>query len=348
MGISIRTCALWMLLCGGTLSAQDMAFTQFYASPLLLNPAMTGLFDGKYRVSALYRNQWGAPFRRDAFKSFSAGLDVRFPIKRRRDFFAGGLVFYSDRVGTGNFNTTQIALSASFHKTLDADGRHFLGGGFQAGILQRNVTYEGLSFDDQFNGIDGYSLGTNEVLPTNSLARGDMAAGLYWQVATENNNAFYLGAAVHHLNRPDVSFVDAEGAPTNRLFLKTSVQLGASLPFGEKNNRHVFLPRIVALWQGPHLALNAGTNVRIGLTEYENVALHLGTWARPVRDVSKGFGLDAVVFFAGFEYKGLNMGLSYDANVADFSAPGPFRSALEFSLTFIGNYDDDMVACPTF
>jgi type IX secretion system PorP/SprF family membrane protein len=348
MGFSVRTAVLSLLLCAGRLAAQDMAFSQFYAAPLLLNPAMTGLFDGKYRVSALYRNQWNSPFRSEAFKSFSAGLDVRFPVKRRRDFFAGGLVFYSDRVGTGRFNSTQVALSLSFHKALDGRGKHFLGGGFQAGILQRNVTYEGLTFDDQFNGIDGYTLGSNETLPTNSLARGDMAAGLYWQVALGKQNAFYMGAAVHHLNRPDVSFVDTEGAPTNRLFLKTSFQVGASLPFGEGRNRHFFLPRLVALWQGPHLALNAGANVRLGLTDQDNVALHLGAWARPVRDVSNGFGLDAVVLFGGFEYKGLNFGLSYDANIADIAAPGPMRSALELSLTFIGNYEDDMVACPTF
>ena len=348
MGKNLRLCALLLCLLGGRLAAQDLALSQFYAAPLLLNPAMTGLFDGKYRVSCSYRNQWNSPFRRESFKSFTAGLDVRFPLKRRRDYFAGGLVFYSDRVGSGSFNSTQVALSLSFHKTLDAKGKHFIGGGFQAGMLQRNVTYDGLTFDDQFNGIDGYTLGTNEALPTNSLARGDMAAGLYWQVDLGKQNAFYLGAAAHHLNSPDVSFTDVEGAPLNRLFIKTSFQMGASLPFGRRNNRHVFLPRIVALWQGPHLALNAGTNVRLGLTEYDNVALHLGAWARPVRDAAKGFSLDALVFFAGLEYKGLNLGLSYDANLTDFSATGPFRSALEVSVVFIGNYDDDLVACPTF
>ena len=38
--------------------AQDRHFSQFYSSPLTLNPALTGAFDGKYRVGTNYRDQW--------------------------------------------------------------------------------------------------------------------------------------------------------------------------------------------------------------------------------------------------------------------------------------------------
>ena len=39
------------------LSAQDTHFSQFYASPLNLNPALTGVNDGTYRIAGIYRNQ---------------------------------------------------------------------------------------------------------------------------------------------------------------------------------------------------------------------------------------------------------------------------------------------------
>ena len=39
-------------------SAQDPNFSQFFASPLTLNPALTGKFDGVYRIAGNYRNQW--------------------------------------------------------------------------------------------------------------------------------------------------------------------------------------------------------------------------------------------------------------------------------------------------
>ncbi|HNA97235.1 MAG TPA: type IX secretion system membrane protein PorP/SprF, partial [Chitinophagaceae bacterium] len=39
-------------------NAQDPNFSQFFASPLTLNPALTGKFDGTFRVAGNFRNQW--------------------------------------------------------------------------------------------------------------------------------------------------------------------------------------------------------------------------------------------------------------------------------------------------
>jgi hypothetical protein len=37
----------------------DPHFSQYYVYPAWVNPALTGIFDGSYRVSGIYRNQWG-------------------------------------------------------------------------------------------------------------------------------------------------------------------------------------------------------------------------------------------------------------------------------------------------
>jgi len=42
----------------GVTKAQDPEFSQFFASPLTLNPALTGKFSGSLRVAGNYRNQW--------------------------------------------------------------------------------------------------------------------------------------------------------------------------------------------------------------------------------------------------------------------------------------------------
>jgi hypothetical protein len=39
--------------------AQDPHFSQYYVYPSWMNPALTGVFDGDYRVSAIHRRQWG-------------------------------------------------------------------------------------------------------------------------------------------------------------------------------------------------------------------------------------------------------------------------------------------------
>ena len=38
--------------------AQDPHFSQFFSSPLTINPAFTGKFNGSFRVTGNYRNQW--------------------------------------------------------------------------------------------------------------------------------------------------------------------------------------------------------------------------------------------------------------------------------------------------
>ena len=39
---------------------QDPHFSQFFSSPLTLNPALTGKFDGVFRAAGNYRDQWPA------------------------------------------------------------------------------------------------------------------------------------------------------------------------------------------------------------------------------------------------------------------------------------------------
>ena len=40
--------------------AQDIHFSQFFASPVLVNPANTGNFNGVARLGLNYRDQWGS------------------------------------------------------------------------------------------------------------------------------------------------------------------------------------------------------------------------------------------------------------------------------------------------
>jgi hypothetical protein len=67
---------LTLLLLSAETSAQDPHFSQFFVSPLALNPAFAGKFDGSYRFSGNFKKQW--PLINNAFTSAAAALD--FPI----------------------------------------------------------------------------------------------------------------------------------------------------------------------------------------------------------------------------------------------------------------------------
>ena len=323
--------------------SQDKHFTQFYAAPLTLNPALSGNFEGKYRVGMNYRDQWRRILD-NPIKTFALGADLRFdaPGKSVYDDAVGlGILFFNDKVSVLDFNTTQIALSLAYHKSLGTDNRQFLSLGIQGGLTQRGVNYESLNFHDEFDG-NGYTGNTQEDLPENNISFPDYNVGLNYTARFGQEGAIFAGAALHHFLQPVISF-NGNKAEGDKLYMKISGQLSANIPL----NRQVsFLPRVLVAVQGPHMELNAGANFRTEFGKYGSTALHLGGWARPVRN-SDGFGLDAVVALAGIEFNNVLVGLSYDLNLKALSA-NQRQGAFELSIAYLGNYDSDEILCPKF
>jgi len=76
----IPALALTLFLGLPAAKAQDPGFSQFFASPLTLNPALTGKFNGIVRVAGNYRNQW--PSINNAFITSTISVDA--PIMTNR------------------------------------------------------------------------------------------------------------------------------------------------------------------------------------------------------------------------------------------------------------------------
>lgn len=329
-----------------TLSAQDQHFTQFYASPQMLNPGLTGAFEGRYSVSTIYRDQWRKTLD-EPIRTFAVAGDLRFdpPGKRTTDDAIGlGLMFFTDKVNVVDFSTTQIALALAYHKSLDVDGRQFLSLGLQGGLTQRNVNYASLNFQDEFNGTTGYTLPTGEVLPENNFAYPDLNVGLNYSARFGRSGGLFAGVAMHHILQPEVSFY-GQGVEGEKLYRKISGQLSANIPMGA--SRTSFLPRVLFATQGPHAQINAGANFRTAVGKYGSSALHLGTWVRPVRNVGGNFGLDAVVALIGFEVSNVVFGISYDINPRALGY-GQRQGAFEISIAYLGEYENEEILCPKF
>lgn len=117
--------------------AQDPHFTQFFASPLTLNPANTGLFSGIGRIAANYRSQWGSIATPFVTGTVSADFQLLPGIIPANDILGvGGLLLY-DQTGGGGLKTEYAALSVAYHKALDMDGNITLGVGGQLAVVQK-------------------------------------------------------------------------------------------------------------------------------------------------------------------------------------------------------------------
>lgn len=343
--------------------AQDVHFTQFYASPLLLNPALTGGFPGQLRASAQYRDQWRGVVE-NPFTTTSASLDFRFPFANSSpmsgDAAAAGISFLNDRVRAFDYSFNKIAASGAYHKLLDKGTNQILSGGLQLAVGQRNVGYSNLTFQDELEiepasatepGRIGYTGSTREQLPQNNIAYFDLGIGVNYSYAPRGRSALYLGGAVHHVNQPDISFYSREDPQPGdslrreaRLDRRYTAHIAGAVPLASGLSLQ---PRALLQAQGQSIETVVGSNLRFQFDAFSSTALHVGVWGRGVRHVD-GFGMDAVVGLLGLEVYNILIGTSYDVGVSDFSAGARGRGALEISLAYLGNYNNDTVLCPSF
>ena len=108
--------ALFVLMFSTCAFAQDIHFSQYQASPLTLNPALTGKIKEDFRVGLIHRSQWKSV--NSAFATSSVFADINF-IKNplTLDMWGVGLVALNDEIGDSLFSNQTVAVSLSGMKT---------------------------------------------------------------------------------------------------------------------------------------------------------------------------------------------------------------------------------------
>jgi len=328
-------------------SAQDIHFSQFYLSPLNLNPAMTGVMNCNVRLVANFRNQWASVLKSHAYNTYSVSYDQKVPVGRH-DYFGIGGSFWGDKAGRSEFGQLQGKLSASYSKRMGG-GRnksHYLVVGIDGGVLQRSVDFLNLTWGTQHDGVGGHDEGlpSFENFTRDNVLVPDLAAGLLWFSVWDDNN-FYAGGAYHHLNRADISF---DEDVQDQLYSRFTVHAGGE--FGLTRNLGL-VPGLVGMVQGPSMEINTGTSLRITLhkSRFEYQALQFGAWARISNRLESGVHTDAMILSSRFDYNDFSLGFSYDVNVSALRPASNSNGAFEFALVYkICGPEKRNVYCPNF
>jgi type IX secretion system PorP/SprF family membrane protein len=348
----VISAVLILLVSSLFLQGQDPDFSQHYATPLSLNPALAGTFNGTYRVGGVYRDAWRiaspAPITTYVFNG-----EYRFKVnekKKNPDYAGAGIKFFSDRTSLIEQNTNAISALFAYHKSLSQYRKQILSFGLEVGLGQKNLNYENLFFEDQFNDVNGFEGFTEEDLQANNFAYADFSMGLNYSQEINKKNRINAGLTFAHLSTPNVSFwrrsesLDPDLVKVNNIPLLYSFQLSA------QNQLSYFIsiqPRIIAEVQGPHVQLFAGSTVRFDLGTNNKSAVHVGGFGR-LSNSSEDIGLSHLVPFAGFEVNEMLLGLSYDINTRDFSNQYQGMGVLEISITYTGEVVEDSAFCPQF
>jgi len=326
--------------------AQDIHFSQFFSSPLNLNPALTGAFNGNIRGIVNYRNQWNsfAPFN-----TFASSVDANFGSSfLKNDLMGIGVNAYSDVAGDTKYSSTQVNLTLAYIKTLgDRYHRSYLSAGFQGGYAQKSVDYLAMTFASQYDGVYyDPTLATGEALGFESKGYLDLSAGLMWYlVPREDKFSMYLGGSMYHLNEPN----QAIGSTTDQLYIRTSGHAGAQIPVGEMTS---LVPAVMVVFQGPYREYFGGTNLKFYLQgmKWSSTAISFGIWQRVVGDIEGGVKAESSVVAARLDYEKISLGLSYDVNISSLNEASKNNGGPEISLTYISSLPQKArkIPCPKF
>jgi len=201
------TCILCLLVLGWMIPptsalGQDMNYTQYFSTPLYVNPAFTGINTG-LRARFLFRDQWpAAPI---AYKSYYFSADLG---DRGLPGAGGiGLVVQSDNPGVGLINNLNAALTIGAR--IPITGFMAAQVGIKAGIMQRRVSYDDLVFTSNFDPRYGniYQSGFTDMSADKRVVPDFGAGGLIQFSSQEGNITGDMGFAVDHIFQPDVSFL---------------------------------------------------------------------------------------------------------------------------------------------
>lgn len=352
----IFTLIVLLVVLGG-IKAQDPHLSQFYAAPLQLNPALTGVFNGNYRANFLYRSQWGEVLRDEStsqFRTMTAAVDFRLPIKKNA--LGIGVEMMNDKAAESNFGTTRAGLAISYIQNIDKWGRHFLVAGLQADMIQRSFSLNGLRFGNQWNGTF-YDPTINQDDPSYLASLNqqytffDASAGLlYFMRGKNKRTTAYAGFSGQHLNMPNESL----GNGTAKLPIRYSIHSGVNFKVAKKFD---LLPKFLFQFQGKNIETLYGTDIRYIFDERDpsGNSFRFGMLYRMVGGLNannaNGINSESIALLTGINFHGLNLGIAYDINISQFT-PGTYtRGGFEVAITYVGGWEkrkSPITPCPEF
>lgn len=277
--------------------AQDIGFSQFYANPLYLNPAMAGAKIAP-SFSLTYRCQW--PALVSAYSTVSLSYDQYI------DKLHGsiGAIVLSDRQGDhGALNTNFLGVMYAFRFNLTREV--FMNIALQANLLNINLKWDldYLHFPDQIDPAQGFVNQTSAQPPeSTSKWLADFHAGIMVY-----GSGWYAGIAGQHLSRPDQGFYSEDRIP-----IKLTAHAGGMINLAPEKRRTsslglgtpIISPNFIYQYQGTFHYFNYGLYL-------DWMPFLVGVWYRNGIENS-----DAFIFLAGVQWDFFKVGYSYDVTVS--------------------------------
>ncbi len=307
-----------MILCclSFKMEAQDPIFTQYFLVPETLNPGFSGFEDASY-FGLIHRTQW---------PSLDLRVDTEYVFFNSWIEDVGGIGFsiVNQHENNTNYNHLQGNVNFAYHVELSNDW--FFRPAIEVGFGAKSFNFGNLVLADQIN-INSGTINPNSSDPLAMNANRkinfvDFTAGFVLDKKNPRNDSdLWLGAAVRHLNKPNISFVENGNVPLDIFY---SLHASYKFPYLNRNDMQLSANY---MQQGEYNRLDLGAMVKID-------KLMLGAMAvtNPAKNNSNSHLLTSINAFVGLEFEQLRFGFSYDINTTNI---GRTDGVYELSLTYL-------------
>ena len=276
--------------------AQDLQFSQFYASPLYLSPSLAGATDGA-RLIMNYRNQW--PGINTAFSTYAVSADNFFS-----QLNSGiGFLLIQDKAGSAGLTTTQAAFQYSYNLRITDEWQ--VVPAIQVGYGNRSIDFSKLVFGDEL--IGGGASGSWDKLTSDQSHYVDFAAS-----ALVYSPLLWMGLTINHLNEPNHTFLGEQMQLPRKFVMFGGVNL-----WTEKRRRTKGERAFATSFRIQH---QQGFNQADLGAYWFNKPIEIGLWYRglPIlNEVKNKINQDALVFLFSYQYGPIRFGYSYDITISD-------------------------------
>ncbi|MES2387420.1 MAG: PorP/SprF family type IX secretion system membrane protein [Bacteroidota bacterium] len=319
-------------------NAQDAQFSQYFANPLYLNPALAGS-EECHRLNLGFRNQWTS--MPGPYTTFSASYDAY--IKKAKSGI--GLIYINDFAGVNTLKTTSLNLVYSYHLQLNKSWQ--MNSGISGGFVRQAYDLSQLTFGDQIQN-EGNIQPTAENLKNAVFVDPDLSFGV-----VVHNKSVWVSGAAKHINREQH---DILGGRTITEYSFASIAAGFTIPIRNVNLYHrdddvpSMSPSVMFRKQSNFIQLDMGLS-------FDFLPITIGAYYRGIPIVSNGYrtvNQDAAIFLIGFTADAFKMGYSYDVPV---SQVGPvYGGSHEITAAYLFNSprlakkrkDYQSLPCPRF
>nr|WP_315164156.1 PorP/SprF family type IX secretion system membrane protein [uncultured Flavobacterium sp.] len=314
-----------------SVKAQDPIFTQYFMVPETLNPGFTGFLETT-NAGILHRTQWpDLDFRVDSDFGFintwleNANSGIGVSVLNHREKFT-------------DYNFSQANFNYAYRVQLNEDW--FFRPAIEIGFGNKSFGFQNIILEDQIN-IGQGTINTSSVDPlllNDKVNFFDISIGMLF-----NNENAWFGAAMKHINKPNISFAANGNVPLEMFFsanagyefLLTDYIDITYLPYETK-----MLLTSNYMHQGEYSRFDLGA----GLV-FKKIFFGLTAATNPGKKSVNSHFLTSINAYGGLQYEHFKFGYSYDFNTSKIGRTG---GIYELSVIYQFDLKVKCLGCPNY